>query len=102
MKKCPNCAEEIQDGDSFFPYCERKLEVPTPASIKNLAPAWQQGAKAAFIVSACFVVGLLSGNIPMGEAQLAGNFIIGLVATFLVWWTACTIIVGFWRVVTNN
>jgi hypothetical protein len=102
MKKYPTCGDEIQDADRFCPYSEWKLETPSPALITNLAPAWQQGAKAAFVISACFVVGLLSGNISMTRAELAGSFIMGLIATFLVWWTACTIIVGFWRVVTHN
>lgn len=81
-------------------FLERKLD--TPASNKHLVPAWQQGAKAAFLLSAGFAGGLLPSNIPISAAEMFENFAFGFVATFLVWWTACTIIVGFWRVVTHN
>jgi hypothetical protein len=83
-------------------YLERKREAPTSAPTKHLIPAWQQGAKAAFILSPGFISGLLPGTVPMGGAEMVGNFAIGIVATFLVWWTACTIVVGFWRVMMHS
>jgi hypothetical protein len=49
------------------------------------------------VLSVLYVVGVLSGNVPMNGAELVSSLIVGLLWTFLIWWVVCTFIVLLWR-----
>jgi hypothetical protein len=49
------------------------------------------------VLSVLYVVGLVSGNVPLHGAELLTSLTIGLLWTFLIWWVVCTFIVLLWR-----